>query len=140
MEVFVTWLTRIALYKALARASARAREVGLEDEQGQEPSWLIHRGPTPEQTLSAAETSSLLGTAIEALPETYRRVLVMRDINEVDTETTARELRITETNVKVRLHRARTMLRRQWERTVEPPLIIPSALTLALASGVRVAQ
>jgi RNA polymerase sigma-70 factor, ECF subfamily len=137
---FITWLTRIALYKALARASARAREVALEDEQGQEPSWLIHRGPTPEQSLSAAETASLLGNAIEALPDTYRRVLVMRDINEVDTETTARELNITETNVKVRLHRARTMLRRQWERTMESPSAVPGALTLAGAFGVRVAQ
>jgi RNA polymerase sigma-70 factor (ECF subfamily) len=121
---FLTWLTRIALYKALARASSRAREVRLENEDGQEPSWLVHSGPTPEQRLSAAETASLLGTAIEALPETYRRVVMLRDIQELDTETAARELRITETNLKVRLHRARAMLRREWERVLTPAIKI----------------
>ena len=121
---FLTWLTRIALYKALARASSRAREVRLENEDRQEPSWLVHRGPSPEQRLSAAETASLLGTAIEALPESYRRVVLLRDIQELDTETAARELRITETNLKVRLHRARAMLRRDWERVLTPAIKI----------------
>lgn len=139
---FITWLTRIALYKALARAGSRAREVALDNEQGQEPSWLIHHGPSPEQTMSSAETKSLLGAAIQALPETYRRVLVMRDIDEVDTETTARELSITETNVKVRLHRARTMLRREWERAVAAPQVGGSgAMRMAAGSGgVRIVQ
>lgn len=117
---FVTWLTRIALYKALARASSRSREVRLDNHCGQEPSWLIQRGPTPEQSVCANETALLLGTAIELLPEPYRRVLVMRDIHEVDTESAARELRITQANVKVRLHRARAMLRREWERVLTP--------------------
>ena len=121
---FLTWLTRIAIYKALARASSRAREVPLENEDGQEPSWLVHGGPSPEQKLSAAETASLLGTAIEALPESYRRVVLLRDIEELDTETAARQLRITETNLKVRLHRARAMLRREWERVIEPAIKI----------------
>lgn len=117
---FLTWLTRITLYKALARVSSRSREVQLANDEGQEPSWLVHRGPTPEQRLSAAETASQLGAAIEALPETYRRVVLLRDIQELDTETAARKLCITKTNVKVRLHRARAMLRREWERGLTP--------------------
>ena len=134
---FTTWLTRIALYKALARASSRSREVRLDNEQGEEPRWLVYRGPTPEQNLSASETASLLGTAIQALPETYRRVLVMRDIHEVDTETAARTLKITETNVKVRLHRARAMLRREWERAITPPIGLAGAVGLAAESAAQ---
>ena len=134
---FTTWLTRIALYKALARASSRLREVRLDNEQGEEPSWLVYRGPTPEQSLSASETASLLGTAIQALPETYRRVLVMRDIHEVNTETAARTLKITETNVKVRLHRARAMLRREWERAITPQIGLAEAVGLAAESATQ---
>jgi RNA polymerase sigma-70 factor (ECF subfamily) len=134
---FITWLTRIALYKAMGRANSRAREVRLDNEEGQEPNWLVYRGPTPEQSFSASETASLLGTAIQALPETYRRVLVMRDIHEVDTETAARQLRITETNVKVRLHRARTMLRREWERAITPPVGVAGAATFAASSATQ---
>lgn len=134
---FTTWLTRIALYKALARVSSRRREVPLENEEGQEPSWLVHHGPTPEQSMSASETASLLGNAIEALPETYRRVLVMRDLHEMDTETAARELKITETNVKVRLHRARAMLRREWERAIAPPLGASGGMAVAAGSAAQ---
>jgi RNA polymerase sigma-70 factor, ECF subfamily len=108
---FVTWLTRIALYRSLAKLRSRRREVPLDDDQTREWLWLVHRGPSPEQNVSAAQTAHLLNSAIRALPENYRRVLVLRDLEEVDTATTARQLRISETNVKVRLHRARNMLR-----------------------------
>jgi RNA polymerase sigma-70 factor (ECF subfamily) len=110
---FITWLTRIALYRALARLRSRRREVSLDDDQTRERLWLVHRGPSPEQNLCARETAHLLNSAIRSLPENYRRVLVLRDIQEIDTATTARQLRISETNVKVRLHRARTMLRQE---------------------------
>ncbi len=137
---FLTWLTRIALYKALARASSRSREVRLENEEGQEPAWLVHRGLSPEQKLSADETASLLGAAIEALPETYRQVVVLRDLEELDTESAARQLRITETNLKVRLHRARTMLRREWERVLMPARQIAAALPASTESRLEAAQ
>jgi RNA polymerase sigma-70 factor, ECF subfamily len=109
---FTTWLARIALYRALADVKSRRREVPLEDDLGQQLPTLTHRGPSPEQTVGSNEAVQVLHSAIQALPENYRRVLLMRGIDEIDTATTARKLRITETNVKVRLHRARTMLRR----------------------------
>jgi RNA polymerase sigma-70 factor (ECF subfamily) len=111
---FGTWLSRIALYRALSKVGSRRREVPLEeDDQGVHLPRLVHRGSSPEQTLCANETAEVLNNAIQALPENYRRVLLMRCIDEFDTATTARELGTTETNVKVRLHRARTMLRRE---------------------------
>ncbi len=111
---FSTWLTRIALYKSLAKIGSRNREVGLENEEGEEYPIAIHHGPDPEQSLSTKENLALLGTALAALPEHYQRVVVMRDLDEIDTATTARALELSETNVKVRLHRAHAMLRRAY--------------------------
>ncbi|HET7440190.1 MAG TPA: sigma factor-like helix-turn-helix DNA-binding protein, partial [Terriglobales bacterium] len=54
-----------------------------------------------------------LETAILALPEAYRTVLMMRDIEELSTAETAAALELSEDNVKVRLHRARALLRRE---------------------------
>jgi RNA polymerase sigma-70 factor (ECF subfamily) len=110
---FTTWLARIALFRALADMKSRRREVPLEDDQGQPLPALTYLGPSPEQTVHSNEAVQVLHSAIQELPDNYRRVLLMRDIDEIDTATTARKLRITETNVKVRLHRARTMLRRE---------------------------
>ena len=111
---FSTWLTRIALYKALARLSSRNREVPLENEEGEEYPWLIHHGRDPEQSLCHKESVALLNSAIAALPENYRNVLVLRDVDEIDTAATARKLALSESNVKVRLHRAHAMLRRKY--------------------------
>jgi RNA polymerase sigma-70 factor (ECF subfamily) len=112
-SAFVTWLTRIALHRALAELRARRFEVPLENDEGLPIPVLAHPGRNPEQAVYATETARVLHSAIRALPENYRRVLLMRDIDEMDTETTARKLRITQANVKVRLHRARIMLRRE---------------------------
>lgn len=117
---FTTWLCRIALYRALADLRSRRRELSLDEEPEQQFPALAHRGPNPEQSLCAKEAARLLHSAIRAMPENYRRVLLMRDLDEVDTATTARELHLTETNVKVRLHRARTMLRRQSASALKP--------------------
>lgn len=57
------------------------------------------------------ELSRLLSEAIEALPESYRNVLLLRDIEDLDTEETARAMGISPGAVKTRLHRARQALR-----------------------------
>ena len=58
------------------------------------------------------ETRAVLEQAILALPEQYRMVLMMRDVEQLSTSDTAAALEISEENVKVRLHRARAMVRR----------------------------
>jgi len=58
-----------------------------------------------------SETRELVRRSIDQLPDTYRVVLLMRDIEEMSTEETAEALGITPTAVKVRLHRARQALR-----------------------------
>ena len=57
------------------------------------------------------ELAELLGRSIESLPEAYRNVLMLRDIEERDTEETAEIMGISPGAVKTRLHRARQALR-----------------------------
>ena len=61
--------------------------------------------------MEKAETRQSIRNQISKLPESYRTVLLLRDIEEYDTETVARMLELTESAVKVRLHRARQALR-----------------------------
>jgi RNA polymerase sigma-70 factor (ECF subfamily) len=111
---FSTWLTRIAVHEALARLRRRARFEPLESSNGHgENMNLESYTPTPEQQAASAQVNSMLEAAILTLPETYRTILMLRDIEELNTAETAECLDITEENVKVRLHRARALLRKE---------------------------
>lgn len=112
---FSTWLIRIAVHEALARVRRRKRYDALEDyAESQGETMIFSSGaPNPAQEVSAAQTRAMLEAAILALPDTYRTVLMMRDIEELSTAETADALELSEENVKVRLHRARALLRRE---------------------------
>ena len=112
---FSTWLTRIAVHEALARVHRRQRYDALEDYAEAQGETMIFASdaPNPEQQVGGAQTSAMLEEAILTLPESYRTVLMMRDIEELSTAETADALELTEENVKVRLHRARALLRRE---------------------------
>lgn len=111
---FSTWLTRIAVHEAIRRSAARAKFDPLESEDydGEEASMLSFQANSlnPEASASRGELSSLLEDAILALPRIYRTVIVLRDIEEMSTAETADILSLTESNVKVRLHRAHELL------------------------------
>jgi RNA polymerase sigma-70 factor (ECF subfamily) len=66
----------------------------------------------PEQQASNSEIRGLLEEAVEALPEAYRTIFILRDVEEMSTSDAAYALEISEENVKVRLHRARALLRK----------------------------
>src|SRR5665213_224293 len=112
---FSTWLTRIAINEALKRVADRGRLDPLDEAQyeGEDETMpaLQSNSPTPEANASSSELKSLLEEAILALPTTYRTVLVLRDVEEMSTAETAQVLSLTDTNVKVRLHRAHELLR-----------------------------
>lgn len=113
---FSTWLTRIAVNEALRRLAARGRLDPLDavhDEEDEPMPVLASDGPTPEANASRSEAARLLEEAILALPQSYRTVLMLRDIEEMSTADTAEALSLTETNVKVRLHRAHELLREE---------------------------
>jgi RNA polymerase sigma-70 factor, ECF subfamily len=108
---FSTWLTRIAVHRALEVAQGR-REESLDVPEQDYKSTLRSRGRNPEQNAAATEAKELLDEALARLPEIYRDVVIMRYLHESDTAETAENLAITESNVKVRLHRACSMMRR----------------------------
>ncbi|HZR65006.1 MAG TPA: RNA polymerase sigma factor [Terriglobales bacterium] len=110
---FAVWLTRIAVNEAYARIRQRNRTQQLDsNEDGEFSVNPTSSSPDPEQTTSQFELSRLLEEAILSLPEQYRTVLMLRDVEEMNTAETAEALGITEENVKVRLHRGRAMIRK----------------------------
>jgi RNA polymerase sigma-70 factor, ECF subfamily len=110
---FSTWLTRIAVHEALARVRQRnrVRQVTDGEHEGEFVMTLAEPSLNPEQTASAAELGHLLEEALLALPDQFRSVVMLRDVEELSTEETAGALELSEENVKVRLHRGRVMLR-----------------------------
>ena len=112
---FSTWLTRIAVNESIKRSIARGRldPIDREDSDGDHEAMLVtdEATPSPESNAARSELAALLENSILALPPAYRTVLVLRDLEEMSTSETAQALSISDTNVKVRLHRAHELLR-----------------------------
>jgi len=111
---FSTWLTKIAVYEALARLRARKKLVELDamSETGEDSMNLESRSPSPDQEVMTHTIKIVLEAAVEKLPDTYRSVFMMREVEGMSTSETAECLDLTEETVKVRLHRARSLLRK----------------------------
>lgn len=113
---FSTWLTRITLYEALSRRRKERPEESLslrEDEKGANlMDTLTSPQADPERQAYAAELGRVLEAAVDSLPDTYRAVFILREIEGLSTSETAEGLDLTEEAVKTRLHRARRMVRR----------------------------
>lgn len=112
---FATWLTRIAVHEALARQRRRTRYQALEPASAQEGDPMDQFASltaSPEQQASNSEVRTLLEQAVHGLPDSYRAVFMLRDVEQMSSADAAEALEITEDNVKVRLHRARALLRK----------------------------
>jgi RNA polymerase sigma-70 factor, ECF subfamily len=116
---FSTWLVTIAMNEArkrLRKAKAAAEdslEVQTEEGDGDyTPAVLTDWREVPLQALERKELREKLRGAVGMLPEKYREVFVLRDIEELNQEETSAALGINVTLVKVRLHRARMMLQK----------------------------
>ena len=115
----LTWLYRIAVNEALMILRRGRPEVSIDDTDAKDENDIIH--PTqfvdwvalPEDELLSDEGRQALDKAIQKLPENLRTVFLLRDIQELSIKDTAETLGITESNVKVRLLRARLSLREQ---------------------------
>ena len=117
-----TWLHRIVINACLMKIRSRRRgEMSSLDEHLPEfKSDGHHARPVPAWTCPVArsieaETREKVRRAINDMPDAYREVLLLRDIEEFDAEETARLLSTTAGNVKTRLHRARQVLRTHLE-------------------------
>jgi RNA polymerase sigma-70 factor, ECF subfamily len=116
---FSTWLVGIALNEARSRlrheAVMRMESIDDAPEEGGHISPAILRDwrEVPSEALERKEVREMLQKAITSLPDIYREVFLLRDVEELNNLETAAALCITVGNVKVRLHRARMMLQKQ---------------------------
>lgn len=108
---FATWLTRIAVNEAIARARRRGRYQSLDAEQTPESSMPSFTHPDPEHQAIAHELAGLVERAIDRLADGSREVFVMREVQGLSTSETAVSLGISEDAVKTRLSRAKAALR-----------------------------
>jgi RNA polymerase sigma-70 factor (ECF subfamily) len=121
-----TWLHRIVINTALMKLRARRRkpEESIDallpafQHDGHHVEQFSEWSTPADQLMERRETRATVRECIEQLPENYRVVLTLRDIEELSTQEVAGMLAITPTAVKVRLHRARqalsTLLRKEY--------------------------
>ena len=116
---FSTWLIGITLNEARSRlrreSAMRTDSIDQPPEEGGRVSPAILRDwrEIPSEALERKEVRELLQKAIAGLPEIYREVFLLRDVEGSNIAETAETLGISVANVKVRLHRARMMLQRE---------------------------
>ena len=118
-----TWMRRIVINEALGmlRKQERLRETSIDDLLPSfdvygcriEDSWQTR--DTPESLVMSLQISNRVVSAIDELPDAFRVVLLLRDIEGYSTAETAAALDLEESNVKVRLHRARAALKKLLE-------------------------
>ena len=111
---FSTWLTRIAVNEAIGRRQKMRVAAMTENAEESRPDvmeTITSRQPTPEHQAYARELQRVLEEAVDGLPDTYRAVFMMRDIEGLSTSETGEGLGLGEEAVKTRLHRARAMIR-----------------------------
>src|ERR1700752_4460679 len=116
---FSTWLMSIAINEARTRLRRQAlvRMEPLDqlpdEDKSISPALLRDWREIPSQAVEREEVRNLIRLAVEQLPDIYRRVFLLRDVEELTISETADALNISTPSVKVRLHRARMMLQKQ---------------------------
>jgi RNA polymerase sigma-70 factor, ECF subfamily len=128
---FSTWLTTIAINegrKRLRKGKAAAEQSIQEEQETHEgdytPAPLTDWREIPLETLERKEVRGALRAAVGELPDIYRQVFMLRDLEELSVQETAEALGINAGAVKVRLHRARIMLQKRlvpFLKTTAPP-------------------
>jgi RNA polymerase sigma-70 factor, ECF subfamily len=115
---FSTWLIQIAINEAKMRLRKDRRHLYESIDQGQQndegdyiPKDFADWREIPSQALERRELRDALARALESLPEKYRTILVLRDVNHLSITETAQILGLSEANVKTRLSRARLQMR-----------------------------
>jgi len=117
---FGSWLYRVAANTALMRLRAQRRHpeisteelpVGYLDNYGQVPPPGENWAKRPDDELQSDELRRHIQSAVDGLPEIYRTVFLLRDVEGLSTEETGEILAISVPTVKTRLHRARIALR-----------------------------
>jgi RNA polymerase sigma-70 factor (ECF subfamily) len=120
---FATWLTRIAINEALSRVRTRRPTTGIERIEAQQARsggeivpFPMSPVADPEAEMARQEIRILLERAIDELPDAFRTVFVLRDVQGLTVEDTAAHLDVRPETVRTRLHRARRLLRSSIEQ------------------------
>ena len=119
---FKTWLTRIMLnncYQKKQRLRYQ-KEVVLENTKSERIAPLFHQPSNTEKIMVNKELGYVLENALNHIPEDYRIVFTLRELNGLSVLDTTEALHISESNVKVRLNRAKKMLRTEIEKMYSP--------------------
>ncbi len=112
-SAFSTWLTRILINECLLRLKKKKQSIYMSEEIMNSEAYQ-NLGPevqTPVGKILHGELKAILEKAIRELPEKYRAVFVMRELENMNVAETGDCLHISESNVKVRLNRARALLK-----------------------------
>ena len=110
---FSTWLTSIAINTGtqLLRESKPLEPLEEEDDEGFRPRQIQNWAENPEQLFAASQRDELVRAAVLRLPEKYRVVVLLRDLEQLSTEEAATALDLSIAALKARLLRGRLMLR-----------------------------
>ncbi|HEY5961397.1 MAG TPA: sigma-70 family RNA polymerase sigma factor [Polyangiaceae bacterium] len=114
---------------ALTRSACTRRRRGLKNKPGvdlDDAGELSEAGPTPEQGADSREMSRILAQAMDQLPEEYREVILLRDVEALTAPEAAQILGISVDALKSRLHRARQSLRTALSPVLEPTTVPPA--------------
>ena len=120
---FSTWLTRIAVNRAIRNGRGARRGLELVPPAADHELAIAHTpAPNldPEHAMYGHELKVVLESLIEQLPEAFRVVFVMREVEGLSTSETAECLEINEETVKTRLHRAKRLLKERLDRQLGP--------------------
>jgi RNA polymerase sigma-70 factor (ECF subfamily) len=116
-----TWLIRIMINKCLYQSQKTSFTHQLADsdaiQDNVKPMFTHHQNLHTEKQVLDRELAHILEKSIEQIPENYRTVFILREIDGLSVAETAEALQITEANVKVRLNRAKQMLRQRIENS-----------------------
>jgi RNA polymerase sigma-70 factor (ECF subfamily) len=119
-----TWLTRIVINQALMRVRSRGRDRNVvsftqRDAAAQEFEVADTHAESPSDAALRGEVRKVLERRIDELPEAFRTVFVMREVEEMTARETADALGIPEATVRTRLFRARALLREALDRDMD---------------------
>jgi len=119
---FYTWMARITMNEAFTRIRGRRRAERLETAASAPGNahHLFAGVPTPEAAMFDREIDHAFTSSVRALPENYRKVFAMRELEELSTAEAASRLGVTEECIKTRLHRAREFLKRRLAPRMRP--------------------
>ncbi len=119
---FKTWITRIMLNNCHHKKEKFSfkNEKAVDEIRIEKNNPLFHHQMNTEKKLLNKELGNVLENALGKIPEDYRLVFILRELNGLSTTETSEAVNISEANVKVRLNRAKTMLRSEIEKMYSP--------------------